>query len=463
MAGRILVVDGVPTNRITMKVRLTSACYEVSAAGSGAEALRTAALVHPQIVLIGASLPDMTGAELCAALRAAPGGADLPVLVQAHGADRIAALRAGASALIDAFSDDLTLLARIRGLMRHDGMLDHIHQTGLAEDSRGFLHDPRPRALFVADQPATALGWRHALQGRVNFAIGVSDPERALAEAARGRVPALYVIAADIHQPGDGLRLLSELRSRPLSRDAGFVIVLRPERAEMTAVALDLGAGDVLPADLTTQTGATEAAFRLESQLARKQEADRRREETQRNVQLAMTDPLTGLHNRRFALPRLAELFDEAEREGGRLAVMVLDLDRFKQVNDVHGHAAGDAVLATISRRLAASLPDSALLARLGGEEFLVVLPGCQARDARLIAESLRRSVMDRPVPLPPECAAPELSVTISAGIALADGAQGGMRRLDPELLLARADRALLTAKSSGRNRIVLATPAIAA
>ena len=99
----------------------------------------------------------------------------------------------------------------------------------------------------------------------------------------------------------------------------------------------------------------------------------------------------------------------------------------------------------------------------MGGEEFLVVLPGCQARDARLIAESLRRSVMDRPVPLPPECAAPELSVTISAGIALADGAQGGMRRLDPELLLARADRALLTAKSSGRNRIVLATPAIAA
>ena len=71
MAGRILVVDGVPTNRITMKVRLTSACYEVSAAGSGAEALRTAALAHPQIVLIGASLPDMTGAELCAALRAA--------------------------------------------------------------------------------------------------------------------------------------------------------------------------------------------------------------------------------------------------------------------------------------------------------------------------------------------------------------------------------------------------------
>ncbi len=460
MAGRILVVDGVPTNRITMKVRLTSACYEVTAAASAHEALRVAPLIQPHIVLIGASLPDMTGPQLCAALRAAPGGGDLPVLIQAQGMDRIAALQAGASALIEAMGDDLTLLARIRGLMRIDSQLEQ--SLGMAEPGAVFLHDGRPRAVFVADQPATALSWRHALQGRLNFAIAVSDPERALSEAARGRVPDLYLIAADIHQPGDGLRLLSELRSRPLSRDAGFVIVLRAERADMTAVALDLGAGDVLPADLTAPAAAAEAAIRLETQLARKQDADRRRKETQRNVALAMTDPLTGLHNRRFALPRLAELFHEAGADGGTLAVMLLDLDRFKQVNDRHGHAAGDAVLTAVAHRLKASLPADALLARIGGEEFLAVLPQCSPRHARMIAEDMRRSVMDRPVTLPPECAEPALSVTISAGVAVLDGSQeNGM--FDPELLLARADRALLSAKSSGRNRIVMAPAAIAA
>ncbi|MTH33946.1 diguanylate cyclase [Paracoccus limosus] len=460
MAGRILVVDGVPTNRITMKVRLSSACYEVAAAASGTEALRLADLLQPQVVLIGASLPDMTAPELCAALRAGPGGSELPVLVQAQGVERIAALRAGASALIEAMGDDLTLLARIRGLMRADPQLEHAH--GMAEPGAAFQHDNRPRAVFVADQPATALGWRHALQGRVHFAISVCDPERALSDAARGRVPDLYLIAADIHQPGDGLRLLSELRSRPLSRDAGFVIVLRAERAEMTAVALDLGAGDVLPADLTGPAAATEAAIRLETQLARKHDADRRREETQRNVALALTDPLTGLHNRRYALPRLAELFQQTGSIGGTLAVMLLDLDRFKQVNDNHGHAAGDAVLAAVARRLADSLPPAAFLARIGGEEFLAVLPDCPARAARLIAEDMRQAVQARPVPLPPECAEPELSVTISAGIAvIGDRREAAM--LDPEMLLARADRALLSAKSAGRNRIVMAPATLAA
>lgn len=460
MAGRILVVDGVPTNRITMKVRLSSACYEVAAAASGREALRLADLLQPQVVLIGANLPDMTAPELCAALRAGPGGSDLPVLVQAQGEERITALRAGASALIEAMGDDLTLLARIRGLMRADPQLEQAH--GMAEPAGGFQHDTRARAVFVADQPATALGWRHALQGRVNFAISVCDPERALLDAAGGRVPDLYLIAADIHQPGDGLRLLSELRSRPRSRDAGFVIVLRPERAEMTAVALDLGAGDVLPTDLTGGPAATEAAIRLETQLARKQEADRRRQETQRNVALALTDPLTGLHNRRYALPRLAELFQQAGTTGGSLAVMLLDLDRFKQVNDNHGHAAGDAVLASVARRLADSLPPTAFLARIGGEEFLAVLPDCTARTARAIAEDMRQVVQNESVALPPECIETELSVTISVGIAVIEGGRQAAA-LDPEMLLARADRALLAAKSSGRNRIVMAPAALAA
>ncbi|UFM64874.1 diguanylate cyclase [Paracoccus sp. MA] len=467
MAGRILVVDGVPTNRITMKVRLVSACYEVSTAASGAEALRMARLIHPQIVLIGASLPDMAGPALCAALRALPCGAELPVLLQASGPDRVAALRAGAAALVEP-GDELTLLARIRGLIRHeaDALPDPL--PGLAEAAAGFAHDAndahdaRPRAVFVADQPATALGWRHALQGRVDFAISVSDPERALAEAASGRVADLYLIAADIQQPGDGLRLLSELRSRPHSREAGFVVALRAGRAEMMPVALDLGAGDVLAWDLAGPDAAPESAMRLQAQLARKHEADRRRHETRRNMRWAMTDPLTGLHNRRYALPRLAELAAEAQEGRGDLAVMLLDLDRFKQVNDVHGHPAGDAVLAEVAARLAAALPEGALLARIGGEEFLAVLPDCPARSARRIAEALRHAVMAAPVALPHGCALPELDVTISVGVAVGHPGPHAPA-LDPEALLASADRALLNAKSSGRNRIVMASQMIAA
>ncbi|WJS85569.1 diguanylate cyclase [Paracoccus sp. TOH] len=461
MAGRILVVDGVPTNRITMKVRLASACHEVATAASGQDALRMARLIHPRIVLIGANLPDMDGPALCAALRALPQGAETPVLVQARGEDRVAALSAGASGLIEPNDADLTLLARIRGLMRHEpgaetGALE-APVSGLAEAAAGFAHDDRPRAVFVADSPATALGWRHALQGRVGFAIAIAEPERALAEAASDRVADLYLIAADVQQPGDGLRLLSELRSRPHSRDAAFVVALRPERAEMAPVALDLGAGDVLAWSLASPGTAPEAAMRLEAQLARKREADRRRHETRRNMRWAMTDPLTGLHNRRYALPRLAELAAEAQEAGRDFAVMLLDIDRFKQVNDVYGHPAGDAVLGEVATRLASALPADALLARIGGEEFLVALPDCPARSARRVAEALRQAVMAEPVCLPPGCDSAALGVTVSVGVAVGQAGPGCGWPAEPETLLACADRALLNAKSSGRNRIVVA------
>lgn len=463
MTGRILVVDGAPTNRITMKVRLSSACYEVATAASGQEALRMARLIHPQIVLIGSNLPDMGGPMLCAALRAQPQGGDVPVLVLARGEDRVAALHAGASALIDPQGDELTLLARIRGLMRHEAVALDDAIPGLAEGGAAFVHDTRPRAVFVADQPATALGWRHALQSRVNFAITVSEPDRALAEAAAGRVAELYLIAADIQQSGDGLRLLSELRSRPHSREAAFVVALRPDRADMTPVALDLGAGDVLPWDLAAALFAPEAAMRLQTQLARKHEADRRRNETRRNVHWAMTDPLTGLHNRRFALPRLSELALETQESRRDLAVMLLDLDRFKQVNDIHGHPAGDAVLSEVASRLASALPEDALLARIGGEEFLAVLPDCPPRAARRVAEDLRRAVMVAPVRLPAGCPTDELAITISVGVAIGHAGATHQSAPDPEALLASADRALLSAKSSGRNRIVIAPQMIAA
>jgi len=467
VAGRILVADGAPATRIRMKARLNSACYEVTATGSGREALRMAATVQPQIVLIGASLLDMDGAELCAALRGQRGGADLPVLMQVQGAQRIPALKAGASALIDGFDDDLTLFARIRGLMRSEGQLsrgDPGRDSALAfaEPTAEYLCPGGPHAVFVAEQPGAALGWRHALKDWLDMAISVSDPDRALSDAAKGRAPDLYLIAGDIQQSGDGLRLLSELRSRPMSRDAGFVVALRPERAELTAMALDLGAGDVLTADLSHPSVAIEAAMRLRAQLDRKLAGDRKREEARLNLRWAMTDPLTGLSNRRHALPRLTELLAEASRGGGNLAVILLDLDRFKQVNDLHGHAAGDAVLRAVAQRMAANLPPEALVARIGGEEFLIALPDCPLSAARNHAEGIRQAIAAPAIVLPPECMAGALSVTISAGIA---GYDAGLRQAgtDSSQLLARADHALLTAKSTGRNRIVVAPAAIAA
>ncbi|WP_134679257.1 diguanylate cyclase [Paracoccus ravus] len=465
IAGRILVADGAPTTRIIAKVRLTTACYEVITATSGAEALRLAERSEPQIVLIGPALPDMTSAQLCTALRELVGMADLPILVQAQGAARIDALRAGASALIDDLEDDLTLLARIRGLMRSDPLAQASGPPDiLAEPAAKFRHSERPHAVFIAGQPGTALGWRHALQRGLDFAITVCEPDRALADAAYGQVPDIYLIAADMNQPGDGLRLLSELRSRPVSKEAGFVIILAPERLDMTAVALDLGAGDVLASGFANPLAVSEAAMRLEAQLRRKREQDRLRRETLRQMQWAMSDPLTGLYNRRHALPRLAAMLEDAMRAQRHLSVIVMDLDRFKQVNDGFGHAAGDAVLRSVAQQLSRALPAEAVLARIGGEEFLAVLPDHPLHAACEIAETLRQQVAASPVPLPLGCPAAEIRISFSAGIASLQGSQGPQDPfLTPDLLLSQADRALFSAKAQGRNRIVLAGAPVAA
>lgn len=160
---------------------------------------------------------------------------------------------------------------------------------------------------------------------------------------------------------------------------------------------------------------------------------------------LANTDTLTGLANRR----RFFEIGSElilADRLP--LSVLTFDIDYFKAVNDGRGHAAGDHVLVDIAACCAAVLEEEQTLARLGGEEFGVLLPGCAVPEARTIAERLRRAVEERVVQLAPE----PVRVTISIG-----GACDHVRRADLDGLLLRADHALYAAKRAGRNMVHVA------
>jgi diguanylate cyclase (GGDEF)-like protein len=155
----------------------------------------------------------------------------------------------------------------------------------------------------------------------------------------------------------------------------------------------------------------------------------------------AVLDPLTGLLNRASLGARVVEIEEQAHLTGGAVSLIVLDLDRFKQVNDTHGHERGDAVLRDVAYEIRKSLRSFELVYRIGGEEFLVLLPGVALPEALDIAERVRHSV---------EQARPgDLDLTVSAGVA-ADS--GGHIRYDQ--LFRAADRALLEAKRAGRNRV---------
>jgi two-component system cell cycle response regulator len=196
-----------------------------------------------------------------------------------------------------------------------------------------------------------------------------------------------------------------------------------------------------------------EVVIRLRTQIQRKRMADRLRATMADGLRLALIDPLTGLYNRRYALPHITRIAERAQETGRSFAVMLLDLDRFKAVNDTYGHAAGDVVLAEVAQRIRNSLRGVDLVARIGGEEFLVALPDTALDAARGTAERLRRIIADRPIRLPG--ALGEITVTASVGLAM-----GGADGVAVEQVVDFADQALLGSKSEGRNLVTVSRSA---
>jgi two-component system cell cycle response regulator len=437
MCGTILLVEDVATNRILLKSRLTAACYEVAQAATGTAGVAAARRLRPDLVLIDRALPDLDGIAAVARLRADPATAAIPLMVRCAAQDRdgrLAALAAGADAVLDRDADEAVLLARIRGLLRDRAPIaEAAALDGLAEAGTTFAGPAR--IALVSAAPETAVRWRAALARHCTDHLLPMLPAAALA----GEPADLYMIAAE----GGGLELLCDLRSRPGSREAAFCVVLEDASPAAVAMALDLGGGDVLAADFDPAEG----ALRLRILLARKRAADTARAAVRAGLAAAAVDPLTGLWNRRHAMPAFARMTDAAAAAGQRCAAMLVDIDRFKDVNDRHGHATGDAALRAVAEDLRALAGADALVARIGGEEFLVALPVATPATARAAADRLRGGIAARTLALPGGAG---LRLTVSIGVALSSPGT------DPAGLLEAADRALLAAKAEGRNHVTV-------
>lgn len=450
MSARILIVDDVAANRIVQQARLSAAFYDPMLAADGASCLAITRAERPDLVLLDIDLPDMSGLEVLQRLRRDPATRDIPVIALTatdSAEERLAAFAAGADDVMDRPANERVLLSRLRNLLRLKAesefpSSDRLAIAGLAEAP--LAYDPQGTIAVVGADPDNPVLVK--LGALVRDRLVTLSRREALAALSTGpTLPEVFILHDDGRNPSGTLRLLSELKSHHATRHAAVCVLGPAGEGDEAAMAFDLGADDAVGPGVTAE----ELALRTRGLLRRKRQSDRRRERMQDGLRLAMLDPLTGLYNRRCAAPQLAEIAARAKAEGSQFAVMVMDLDRFKQVNDEHGHAAGDQVLVEVARRLTANLRESDVLARIGGEEFLAILPQSCMMVARRVAERLCQMMDDQPIRL---ASGEELHVTMSIGVAVAGAAGDDSYAI--EGLVEQADLALLASKGAGRNQV---------
>ena len=450
MSARVLIVDDVPANVRLLQALLEREYFEVHTAMNGAEALDAVQRVKPDIVLLDVMMPDMSGFEVCRRIKSNPLTRYLPVIMITaldHPEDRIEGFRAGADDYLVKPIDELTLLTRLRTLVRFKFLLDELENSigeELLLDTRLDVDSDAPARigalLHASRRNRPLMEWLQEHHELHEY----NDPVELLEDVREGRLDAVLL---DMPLPGhDALRICSHIRSLEKGRQIPVMLLVEQVRRESLLQALEVCASDYLEQPVPLE----EFRARLEIQLRRWRYIQRLRENVRQSVTFALVDPLTGLYNRRYLTTHGRALVEEAAERGRPLSVLVMDLDFFKKVNDTYGHDAGDEVLRELAKRLKKHVRRLDIVCRVGGEEFVVLLPGADARVAQQVAERLRRAVSERPFTITVDGRRIPLDVTISIGLS-------SFERVDDtlEILLKRADEALYAAKQQGRNRVV--------
>jgi len=451
MTARILVVDDILSNVKLLEAKLAAEYFEVITACNGEQALARVAAELPDIVLLDVMMPGMDGFEVCRRIKANVKTTHIPIVMVTaldQPSDRVTGLDAGADDFLTKPVDDTSLFARVRSLVRLKMMTDELRMREETGQSMGladagetmFEPDPTGRILIVEDRPESVAWFSAALEPK-NKVATVSNFDEALVRARGGDFD-LIVVSLGI-RGFDGLRLCSHLRSLAEVRHTPILVLVSDGEHRKLAQALDMGMNDYLmrPVDRN------ELMARVKTQLRKKRYADKLRRNMQLSLEMAITDQLTGLHNRRYMARHLDTLMKNAT-EAKPISFLIMDIDLFKAVNDTYGHDVGDEVLREFASRVAENVRGIDLACRYGGEEFVVVMPDTDTDFAFSVAERLRQSVELTPFPI---SRAPH-KITVTASIGIASSTGGGD---DSDKLLHRADQALYRAKRGGRNRVI--------
>jgi len=453
MTARVLVVDDVPANVKLLEARLSAEYFDIVTAMSGQEALTICERAECDLVLLDVMMPDMDGFEVCRRLKTSPATHHIPVVMVTaldQPSDKVRGLEAGADDFLTKPIAELALIARVRSLARLKMVTDELrmramtsHDIGIESPEREAVADTGRggHVLIVDDRPSSYERIASTLTTEQAVEIE-TDPNEALFRAAEGNYD-LVIVSLGLEN-FDALRLCSQIRSLDRTRNVPILAVAEPDSNPRMVRGLEIGVNDFL----TRPIDKNELLARARSQVRKRRYTERLRDNVQISIEMAITDALTGLFNRRYMENHLGTLVEQAATRGKPLAVMVLDIDYFKSINDSYGHDAGDDVLRDFALRIKRSIRGIDLACRIGGEEFVIVMPETDMAVAAMVAERLRRRIAAEPFPV--HQGTRSLPVTLSIGIAALRGKDD-----NAAALIKRADQALYRAKRDGRNRVV--------
>ena len=450
MSARILVVDDILPNVKLLEAKLKNEYYEVFTATNGEEALKKADAERPDLILLDIMMPGMDGYEVCRRLKDNADLAHIPVVMVTaltDPEDKVRGLEVGADDFLSKPINDTALMARVRSLVRLKMSMDEwrvrenaANQLGITDTFTAMTQCDRDgKILIIEDKEFEQKKFTETLQAEHEMVMCVSSGPRAIELVSKYDFD-IIILSLNLNGE-DGLRLVSHLKSNENTRSLPVVMVGKDEDMPKIANGLEFGAHDYLIRPVERN----ELKARVRTQIRKKRFQESLRSSYEISLSMALTDALTGLYNRRYLEVHLDKLLQKNREDHKKLAVLMMDIDHFKGVNDTYGHGVGDEILKTFASRLRDKLRSIDTVARYGGEEFVVILPDVSIERAYNVAERLRASIANESF----HCKVPQgmLEITTSVGGAIIGGETGEVQEA-----LDRADKQLYAAKEDGRN-----------
>ncbi len=450
MPGRILIVDPIVTNRVVLKAQLTADYYTVDLASDITSIHGYLAKSPPDAIVLRYEVEENIGFSTCKELKCDPRFSHIPVILICRNMEDTlwnTAYQLGIEEVLPNLADGALLRCRLAQLIRKKEVVEEYRvrqrtyaDMGFAEESLVF--PPQfPGALNICF--ADAVRFMPSFQdSAVGALLKTSFPVLETNDCSENVGSIALIDEAQLGRE-EALRRLCALHDAQTLNAPKLLYLANQNDTSANCKALELGADDFIVRPFS----AAELAVRLRRLGWQRHLALQAERQVSNRLKEALRDPMTGLYNRRYALQYLDRLLRNGGPADRTVAVMMLDLDNFKAINDTYGHQTGDAVICETAQRLNRKLRSADLISRVGGEEFLVVLTDTPVHQACSIAERMRLEINEQPFL---NCGIKrQINISISIGVAFATAGQ-----FKPCELIHHADRALYQSKGRGRNQV---------